>query len=150
MKALIGDNIFDKFVKKSQGYAVLSKTNEKDKHKQETWERCIANGLIYNCDRAKHQSRIDTMTAQYALKHLDFDQRCTFPTTLENAVDVLNLHKHDNRKKQNNGGGQQPNGKNKGNDGSQFSQKQNRACFVCGDCDHVAPECKNRFLPKEK
>ena len=62
-KILIGDDIFDKFVEKSQGYAVLSDKNEKEKHKRETWKRNIANGLIYNCDRAKYQSRIDTMTA---------------------------------------------------------------------------------------
>ena len=133
VKTLIGNDIFDRFVEKSQGYAVLSDKIEKENYKQETWERFIANGLMYNCDIAKYQSRMDTMRAQYALKHLDFDQRCTFPTTLENAVDMLSLHKHDNRKKRNNGGGQQPNGKNKGNDGSQFSQKRNRACFVCGD-----------------
>ncbi|CAJ1943867.1 unnamed protein product [Cylindrotheca closterium] len=115
----------------------------------------MANGFLYNSDRAKYQSRIDGMTAQYTLKHLDFKQRCTFPTTLENAADVLNQHKHDNRKKNLNGGnsngqGKQNKSNNNQNDGAQFSQQQTRACFVCGSKDHVAPQCADKLKPREK
>ncbi|CAJ1933840.1 unnamed protein product, partial [Cylindrotheca closterium] len=115
----------------------------------------MANEFLYNSDRAKYQSRIDGMTAQYTLKHLDFKQRCTFPTTLENAADVLNQHKHDNRKKNSNGGnsngqGKQNKSNNNQNDGAQFTQQQTRACFVCGSKDHVAPQCADKLKPREK
>ena len=158
VKSLVGDNILERFAEKSQGFAQLSTSDEKQRYKDETWERFIANGFIFNSDRAKYQSRIDTMTAQYNLKHLDFKQRCTFPTTMENAAEVLNLHKHDNRKKkfQNNGDKGNKNGQatcnnqNNESDGSQFAQKENCACFVCGSKDHVAPDCPDKLRPKDK
>ena len=99
--AMTGESLLDRFAGKTHEYGTLTDDNEKKKFKKETWERFLANGLIYNSDRAKYQSRIDTMTAQYTLKHLDYQQRCTFPTTIQNAAEVLNQHKHDNRKKRN-------------------------------------------------
>ncbi|CAJ1953171.1 unnamed protein product [Cylindrotheca closterium] len=115
----------------------------------------MANGFLYNSNRAKCQSRIDGMTAQCTLKHLDFKQRCTFPTTLENAADVLNQHKHDNRKKNLNGGNSNQQGKqnksnNNQNDGAQFLQQQTQACFVCGSKAHVAPQIGDKLKPWEK
>ncbi|CAJ1943759.1 unnamed protein product [Cylindrotheca closterium] len=104
LQALLGDNFLDKFTEKSQEYDLLGSDAERLQHKKESWERFMANGFLYNSNRAKYQSRIDGTTAQYTLKNLDFKQRCTFPTTLENAADVLNQHKHDNRKKNSNGG----------------------------------------------
>ncbi|CAJ1941939.1 unnamed protein product, partial [Cylindrotheca closterium] len=129
LHALLGDDFLDKFTEKSQEYDLLGSNAERSQHKKESWERFMANGFLYNSDRAKYQSRIDGMTAQYRLKHLDFKQRCTFPTTLENAADVLNQHKHDNRKKNSNGGnsngqGKQNKSNNNQNDGAQFSQQQ--------------------------
>ncbi|CAJ1933988.1 unnamed protein product [Cylindrotheca closterium] len=115
----------------------------------------MANGFLYNSDRAKYQSRIDGMTAQYTLKHLDLKQRCTFPTTLENAADVLNQHKHNNRKKNSNGGNSNRQGKqiksnNNQNNGAQFLQQQTRACFVCGSKDHIAPQCADKLKPQKQ
>jgi len=118
----------------------------------------MANGFIFNSDRAKYQSRIDAMTTQYTLKHLDYAQRCTFPTTLENAAEVLNHHKHDNRRNKarvsNNANNQQKGGQNgddkKNNEnGSQFAQKT-RKCFVCGSEAHVAPDCEHKMRPREQ
>src|SRR5210317_11955 len=109
-------------------------------------------------DRAKYQSRIDAMTAQYTLKHLDYAQRCTFPTTMENAAKVLNHHKHDNRKKKTRNansannqqkGGQTGDDKKNNENGSQFAQKA-RKCFVCGSEAHVAPDCEHKMRPHEQ
>ncbi|CAJ1938580.1 unnamed protein product [Cylindrotheca closterium] len=128
LQALLGDDFLEKFTEKSQEYDLLGSDAERSQYKKESWERFMANGLLYNSDRAKYQSRIDEMTGQYTLKHLDFKQRCTFPTTLENAADVSNQHKHDNRKKNSNGGnsnGQVKQNKlnNNQNDRAQFSQQ---------------------------
>src|SRR6056300_1475608 len=155
VKSLIGDEFLDKFVEKTQMYVLAANKNT---HKKETFERFMANGFIFNSDRAKYQSRIDAMTAQYTLKHLDYAQRCTFPTTLENAAEVLNHHKHDNRKNKsrntNNANNQQKGGQNgddkKNNEGgSQFAQKS-RKCFVCGSEAHVAPDCEHKMRPREQ
>src|SRR5210317_1130087 len=155
VKSLIGDEFLDKFVEKTQMYVLAANKNT---HKKETFERFMANGFIFNSDRAKYQSRIDAMTAQYTLKHLEYAQRCTFPTTLENAAEVLNHHKHDNRKNKsrntNNANNQQKGGQNgddkKNNEGgSQFAQKS-RKCFVCGSEAHVAPDCEHKMRPREQ
>ena len=75
--SLTGNKMFEKFAEKTQEYGLLSTDNERKKYKKESWERLMANGLMFNSDRAKYQSRIDTMNAQYTLKHLDYKQRCT-------------------------------------------------------------------------
>ena len=108
---MTGEDVLNKFAEKTHEYSTLSKKSEKDEFKKETWERFLANGLVYNADRAKYQSRIDTMTAQYTSKHLDYHQRCTFPTTIQNAAEVLNQHKHDNRYKKKNNNNKDKKGK---------------------------------------
>ncbi|CAJ1948823.1 unnamed protein product [Cylindrotheca closterium] len=156
LQALLHDDFLDTFTEKSQEYGLLGSDAEWSQHKkEESWERFMANQFLYNSNRAKYQSRIDGMTAQYTLKHLDFKQRCTFPTTLENAAGVLNQHKHNNRKKNSNGGNSNGQGKqNKSNDnqndGAQFLQQQTQACFVCRSKDHVAPQCADKLKPRDK
>ena len=161
VKSLIGDDALEHFVKTTQEYKLITDAGDQVTHVGEAWDRFIANGLMFNSDRAKYQSRIDAMTAQYALKHLEFKQRCTFPTTIENAAEVLHLHKHDNRnKKPQGGGGKNKNGGTTGgnntngngnqNGGSQFSQQGKRKCFVCGSEDHVSPFCPDKFKPREQ
>ena len=158
VEMLTGSQLLEVFLEKTQGYGYLRNDGERIDYKERGWEQFKANGFIYNSDRAKYQSRIDSMVGQYTLKHLTFSQRCIFPTTLENAVDVLNVHKHDNRKKRTNNNGNHQTRKNDGdknktinnNDrGSQLSQ-QERACYCCGGKDHVAPGCEHKMRPRDQ
>ena len=72
VKALLGDKFLDKFAEATQGYATLPGTGvagiESDvqlEFKEKTWEMFLASGMLYNSDRARYQSRIDTMNANY-------------------------------------------------------------------------------------
>ena len=160
----MGADALHAFGRRTQGYQQLNDVAAQNEYLNNTWTILFASGFIFNSDKLKYQSRIDQMNAQYTLLHLPYGQRCTYPMTVQNAVDVLNQHKHDNKskRKESNGMRQNPgqrmrnNGRrginNNRNRNMNFAQNGNQtiACFVCGDPNHKAPECPHRFRPRDQ
>ena len=133
VEALLGDNFLDSFIQTTQGYEIIPGSGvdgiESDAqlhYKTKAWEMFLANGMLYNSDRARYQSRIDAMNAAYMVVHQDYGQRMTYPTTVHNVTETLNRHKHDNRKSKNiknmnnntNNSGQNSHNCNSGNENS--------------------------------
>ena len=162
--ALLGNDFLGKFARNTQGYEVLTNDVAREIYEEQAWEMLLASGLLYNCHRERYQSRVDKMNADYMVIHMPYQQRMTYPVTLQNATETLNRHKPDNRGKKNgkpgssrrgNAGssnGQGTSGETSGGTGLAFAQtgSRSRSCFVCGETDHVAPNCPLRFRPKEQ
>ena len=120
VRALLGDDFLDHFVKGTTGYNQLPGTavphiesDEQTSYKRNAWEMLQASTMLYNCDRSRYQSRIDSMNAAYMVVHQPYEQRMTYPITMHNATETLNRHKHDNRKIMRNGKNRQSAGSNK-------------------------------------
>ena len=176
VRALLGDDFLDGFAKSTIGYTRLQgsavpgiESNAQLEYKQNAWEMLKASIMVYNCDRSRYQSKIDTMNAAYMVVHQPYEQRMTYPITMHNATETLNRHKHDNRKSKNgkyvnsgsnvrNGGHTNNSGTRAGNahgnahgenpdeSGTNLAQTgrsagSRRACFCCGSLDHLLPDC---------
>lgn len=71
VQALLGDDFMHKFAEGTKGYAVLTTTAEKDEYKKNAWEMLLASGMMFNCDRARYQSRVDKMNSDFMVVHMD-------------------------------------------------------------------------------
>ena len=165
VRALLGESFLDDFAEETAGFDQETTQAGRTRYRAAAWEMLLASGLIYNADRAKYQSRIDAWNAQYALTHIPFVNRRLYPLTVENAAQVLNQHKHDNRKKKQNekknngsrgtgnGNGGNANQNNENQDrqvDANLAQSADRTCFCCGARDHIAPNCPHRDRPREQ
>ena len=94
--------------------------------------------FLRNCDRARYGTLIDDLSRTYAL---GVDQ---YPRTLQGAVDVLRKVKVDRKEKKkkdnHNGSSGSQNGESR-RDTSFAQQRSERRCFVCGDKQHIVPQC---------
>ena len=178
--SLLGADFLDHFAQGSAGYSVLTGTDvagvesqEQVEFKAQAWEMLQANGMMYNCDRSRYQSRIDTMNSAYMVVHQPYAQRMIYPTTLHNATETLNRHRVDNGKSkfvrnvtQNWNGGRTGNAGSRAgnsshgshgssnNSGTNLAQTSTyngeRACYVCGNKQHIAPTCPHKNRPREQ
>ena len=175
--ALLGNAFLNEFAGNTTGYRSLPGTavpgiesDQQTQYRNDAWEMLLASGMIFNSDRSRYQSRIDTMNSAYMIVHQPYAQRMTYPLTLHNATETLNRHKPDNRKSKNvknvNGvvnsnrtsraGNRNASNveSNNGDSGTNLAQVggsgSGRACYCCGASDHVAPECPDRYKPKAR
>ena len=165
---LLGDRFMDVLCEKTDGYRELETESQREVYKSNFWELFQASLYLNNCERARYQSLINELNRSYSRKKLPYVQRDLFPPTLHDAVEALNRHVPDNRGKKkwtgratstSNAEGAATAGS--GNDGTSNAQSSStgagtsrrastRACFCCGDANHILPDCPHTSRPSEQ
>ena len=104
----------------------------------------MATGLLCNSDRKRTEGLIKELREQFARNN---DQ---YPRTLDSAYNMLNVHIEANSKNQSQQGTGLYQAKKDKKEGKDASKKKDKACYVCGKKDCLAPKCPRRWDPKEK
>ena len=157
-QTLLGDDALNAFITKTKGY---DESRDKKQYKEDGWELFKAGAYLYNADRSRYGPRINTMNDKFALIHQSYEQRCEYPTTIDNAQTVLNRTKIPSKKQREAAKqGSQSKSKNSNSNsnensnviGVNMAQTQGNQggakCYVCGDPTHKSNKCEHRFRPQ--
>ena len=144
-KTQLGDIMFNYFIEQQPGYDGLS-DNEKEDLKNSTFDEGMGVLFLHHSDKKKYGSISQDLAAAYARN------RDEYPTTLTNAIDMLDTHRFDpaykEHRKSNSGEGR--NDRNS-KSGQSFAQKTGGpvVCFCCGKKGHKSNECTwEKKVPK--
>ena len=139
VKEQAGDELFKEFVKKTKSYHNLGNDVKKKKDMEDqAYEILMSTGLLCNSDRKRTEGLIKELREQYARQN---DQ---YPRTLEGAYNMIHVHITTNDIKETKPGA------NLYQQADKRIKKKERACYVCGKKDCIAPTCPRRWDPKEK
>ena len=145
VKEHAGDAMFRDFITTTKSYKALTDATSKTAMQDKAYEIIMATGLLCNSDRKRTDGLIKELREQFAR---DNDQ---YPRTLDSAYNMLNVHIEANSKSQAQHGTGLYQAKKEKKEGKDAGKKtKDRACYVCGKKDCLAPKCPRRWDPKEK